>query len=507
MPEAREARKSNHILHDFGGVNTQSARQTIKDNEFSWLENIMPIGHGNLKVVPGPTLRATITGKNIYYMRSVSINNVDFMLCFATDGSAHKVKLTSPFTVTQFAAPGVFSGSGTKVDTWNGSTVVIIDSGSYQSYDGTTLTNRGGVTSAPSSGSAIAVFSGRVWIATGRTVLFSAPNSFTDFQTASFGGSFLIQDATLHSNIIALAVANNFLYVFGTDSINVISDVRVVTVGASTSTVFSNTNVSSSIGCTQADSISAYYRSLWFANSFGFYTLYGATTQKASDNLDGVFPKILSTGPITSGLCVLYNVLVQVFSFQFADENANRNLLAVFFNKKWFFASQGNAINYVENCDTLGVPTLYGTDGGAGADTHLYEFFADTAVAIATKVETKLWDMDETVRDKQVLKLGIELTPSTTAQAVVTATVDSEFAQQSVNLSLTSTITWVNNSGAVVTWLNNALQTVVWLATGFGFYKSDASLYGKYIGVTLQSASPQYVLNGILLQYELRASW
>ena len=86
----------------------------------------------------------------------------------------------------------------------------------------------------------IASFSGRVWIAQGRTIYYSAAGSYTDFTSVS-AGSVTLTDSTLHGNIQQLLSANNFLYICGDDSINVFSDVRVTTSG---STLFTNTNVS-----------------------------------------------------------------------------------------------------------------------------------------------------------------------------------------------------------------------------------------------------------------------
>jgi hypothetical protein len=91
---------------------------------------------------------------------------------------------------------------------------------------------------------AVQSFSGRVWIANGRTVFYSVAGSYSDFVSIS-AGSVVLTDATLHGNIVQLLSANNFLYIFGDDSINVFSDVRVSNLGT---TLFTNTNVSASVG-------------------------------------------------------------------------------------------------------------------------------------------------------------------------------------------------------------------------------------------------------------------
>ena len=134
----------------------------------------------------------------------------------------------------------------------------------------------------------VASFSGRAWIGQGRNIFYSAAGTYNDFVSVSAGVE-TIKDDTLHSNVTALISANNFLYVFGDDSINVFSDVRVGSTGL---TSFTNTNVSASTGSTYIDGIFPYFRSLLFINQYGIFALVGATVTKISDALDGIIPYI-----------------------------------------------------------------------------------------------------------------------------------------------------------------------------------------------------------------------
>ena len=47
-----EQKKSYQVVKQFKGLNTKANRTAITEDEFSWLENAMPIGYANLKVVP-----------------------------------------------------------------------------------------------------------------------------------------------------------------------------------------------------------------------------------------------------------------------------------------------------------------------------------------------------------------------------------------------------------------------------------------------------------------------
>jgi hypothetical protein len=129
--------------------------------------------------------------------------------------------------------------------------------------------------------SAVSTFSGRVWVATGRTVTFSSASSPTDFTSISAGAE-TITDSTLRGNIQNMVSANNFLYIFGEDSINVFSDVRITNTG---DTLFTNTNVSASVGSKLKYAVYPYFRSVLFMNNYGIYALVGSTTSRFLTNL------------------------------------------------------------------------------------------------------------------------------------------------------------------------------------------------------------------------------
>lgn len=661
----REASKKNNSLRDFQGVNTQAARQVIGDDQFSWLENVQPIGFGNMPTVPAPSASLVSWGGTAYQMQSVNIAGTDYMLVFTTAGAAYWITLGT-YTLNLVAVAGTFSNSGVTVAQWENAEAIIVDptkgyfqwdptgglvnlNGQVQTLTVTTIgtgytsaptlgfsggggtgaggtiainvglgtltaagtgynvgdpltivggtfttpaqfsvatTSSGGVitginlvnsgtytiapspltgvtttspygtgaqftlnfgigpilttvpgsgyTSAPtvalsggggsngvvtaalavvpSGGTAVATYQNRVWVASNRTVVFSAPGSYTNFSSTASGGSFIVADETLHSNITSLVAANNFLYILGTSSINVIADVAVTTVGATTTsagiatTVFSNTNISASIGTNQQASVIPYYRALWFAAPYGIFALYGSTTQKASDDLDGIFSLITSAIPVSAGVAVINKINVLCFMFKYADPTPNaspRTILACYANKKWFFASQGNTLTFAESVVINGTPTMFATDG-----THLYQLFAQPLVAIPQTIKTKLWDMGDPLSNKQVIKLGMEVVNPSVPQTI-TGTVDTEIADGGVPYSFSPQqyVTWVNNLGIAVQWWNNSNQVVQWLSSGYLFFAQDLQTTGRYIGVTVNGNSAGTVYAGLHLQYEMRTPW
>ena len=650
-----EQKKSYQTIKDFKGLDTKANRTAIKEDEFSWIENAMPIGAGNIKITPTYTSLGVTFANTVNYLFSASINLVDYLIAFESDGSAQYVNLLDN-TIHTLASAGTFSGVSMDISQWKNERVLIIDpTKGYFTWDGTNLifigsvgligiTNSGtgyttvptvqisapnnangvnalatavvssgaitsivlteagtGYTSAPTvtitggSGTnataiagiitcatgtvsvtvtnggsgytnaanttvtiaggggtnaaakailaggqvtqvimtnpgsgytnasnitvtiagggganatatgiinlqpnvGIASFSGQVWIAAGRTVFYSAPGSYSNFVAAS-SGNITITDSTLHNNIIQIMAANNFLYIFGDDSINVFSDVRVSNVGT---TLFTNTNVSASIGSKLPYAIFPYFRSVLFMNNYGIYALVGSTTSKISDSLDGMFPFIDFTLASSAGQVLLNGILCSVFNFKYTGTQGGatsaRYIQAVFFDKKWFITSQGNNLKFITSAPVGGKVNMYGTDG-----TSCVQLYSDSTSNVSSYIQTALSPMGDAIRTKQALKFGVEAT--LTNGGIFNVTVDSEYGS-SPSYSLTNSVYWTNNVGNTIAWTNNSSTVISWIyATGYVLYKSDAMQWGKYLGLTMTSQSPNFTVNTYEFEHELR---
>ena len=661
---AAEQKKSYKIVKQFKGLNTKANRTAIDDTEFSWIENIQPIGYGNLKIVPtystvtNATNVAVTWSNTVTTLASVNLGVNDYAVAFEANGAAQYYRVQD-LTTGNVAAAGTFSNSGIQYAQYNNSNMLILDpSKGLFSWDGNNtvaigsvgqiaITNGGtGYTTAPtvvvsgpdqaggaqanatatlvSGGSTVgyitiqsggtgytnganlkvtfsggggsganavagiqtfatgtlsfavisggsgytnsanttiaisggggtgataqpivsgnvvtqvvmtnngtgytnaanisytisgaggntavlqpivnsqpnvgvASFSGRVWVAYGRTIAYSAAGYFSDFTSVS-AGAVTLTDQTLHGNIQQLLSANNFLYIFGDDSINVFSDVRVNTSGI---TLFTNTNVSASVGSKRPYAIFPYFRSVLFMNDYGVYALVGSTTSKLSDSLDGMIPNIDFSSPIYAGQVLVNNILCAAFNFRYYDttfSNGYRYIQAVFFEKKWFITSQNNNLSYITSIPVNGKISLFGTDG-----TNFYRLYNDTSANISSIVQTALLPMEDNIRTKQALKFGIEATNSNVA-ASLSATVDSEVGS-SPTVVLSSLIPWQNNAYQTIFWSNATSSIIGWSTTGYTLYKSDAQQYGKYLGLTVQSTNPGFVYNGFEFEHELR---
>ena len=577
----QEQKKDYKVVKDFVGINTKANRTAIKEEEFSWLENAMPIGHANVRVVYAPTTIGSVTfASTVVYSTLGNLGTTEYYLAFMADGSAKQVN-TLTNAVTVIAAAGTFSASGLQASQWNNTIVLIIDpTNGYFQWNGTNLVKVGSLVftlsgtgtgygagttvsvSAPNQtggsqavisiaytggaitsvsaygtgltpgtgytspatvtlggsgsgqtitttlisqpGTAIASYSGRVWIANGRTLYYTAAGTNNDF-TSTSSGNIIFNDSTLSGNITQLISANNFLYIYGVDSINVISDVRVSS--STGATTFTNTNISASVGTDLPYAMMAYFRSIVFMNRYGVYALVGSTTSKLSDALDGVFPFIDFTKSVSAGQVLVYNILCAAFNFYVNSSfpygsGGSRWVQAVFFDKKWFFTSQ-NATVFVTSIPVSGTATLYTTTG-----LDLQRAYQSSTAAISSYIQPALYGMGNIIRDKTALKFGVEaILPSALGNNMV-VTVDSENATSpSVTLNNFSYVSWVNNSGSVVSWNNASSQTVYWgnATTGYYLYRYDAEMWGKYISLTITSTSPNFTVSGIQFETEQRA--
>ena len=386
--------------------------------------------------------------------------------------------------------------------------ILVTEAGTgYTAAPSITITDAGGsnanatCTIFNQNGTGIATFSGRTWISEERTVYYSAADTYNDFINVS-SGFLTLTDSTLRTNIATIIAANNFLYIFGEDSINVFSDVRVNSVTGET--LFTNTNVSASIGSGFKYAIFPYFRSMLFLNRYGVYALVGATTSKISDSIDDVFTDIDFSLPITAGQVLINNILCAAWTFVYNDAGTPRTIQLVFFDRKWFVTSQGSTITRTASATLAGNILMYGTTG-----TDLIEFYSNNTTGINWELETALWPMGDPIRDKQALKVGLEATLGG-AFASLQAFIDSE-NQQSAAIDFANTVFWVNNVGTVIPWINTSNEQIGWtsqggsVTSGYFLYRSDAKMYGKYLGLTLTGNTTPFTINGFQLEHELRA--
>ena len=269
---------------DFQAVNTTNARVACPPQSFADLENAQPIGASNLHSINDISAALhDYAGDTIYTDQNANIGGTEYLIAAASDSKLFSFNVGTN-VATNITGAAAISSSGGRMAQYQNTQVLYVDASGYYNWNGAgNIVSIGGVTGAPTSGSAIAVYQNRVWIAQGRVIFFSAPGSLTDFTTASGGGSTTLVDPTLRSAVQALFAANGYLYVFGVSSIDAISDLYIPAGASPPTPNFTKLNLSAIVGTDQQQSIGVYGRLVLFANRYGAWSLTTATATQAAN--------------------------------------------------------------------------------------------------------------------------------------------------------------------------------------------------------------------------------
>lgn len=137
-------------IEEWGSLNTKAQRPAIQPNEFSWVENFMPIGHGNMRTLrdKGSTVYTAGGGLTIITRFPYNFGATSYVAVFLSNGSAVQVR-TSDGATTTIGAAGTFYTAGGDIPCCNqyeskylliGSTITA---NAYFVWDGTSLFKSG----------------------------------------------------------------------------------------------------------------------------------------------------------------------------------------------------------------------------------------------------------------------------------------------------------------------------------------------------------------------------
>ena len=129
---------------DFKGLNTQSPRQSIDDQEQSYIENLFPVGPGNLRAMYdiGSSIY-TASGKTIVMIFAYNVGSTSYMAAFFSDGSALQINIATMATTVISNTTNTFytaNGNLPQCVQWGNSGILIVGSvttNGYWAWDGT----------------------------------------------------------------------------------------------------------------------------------------------------------------------------------------------------------------------------------------------------------------------------------------------------------------------------------------------------------------------------------
>ena len=502
MPATKGESKTVQFRTWDGGMQRTASRTAMKDSEAYLLDNVQPIGPGQLQTLPTVGSSIATIPAGIARMKGVQVNiagtETPLLITSNTDGSMSQVN-PSTGVVTTICAAGVMTASA-KARMWQDTPVLLGDpSKGYAKWDGTTFTILDGTKVMND----FEVFESRVWYrptASPRTVSFGAPDSYTDFSGASGGGSTGITDNIFTGSITRFLSALELLWVVGPGAVNAISNVQT----SAGVTTFSNTNIVANVGSAFPSSVASFFRTFLFLTPYGVYAIVGATPQKLSDALDGLFPSLVFGTDHPAAVFSLNNVFVWAVLVTYADPTAgNRPVLLCFSRGVWFLATQGASTTWITSLVTSnGTPQCWATDG-----TTIYQCFAGGTAVSAFTFQTKLWDFGAFTQAKQLLRLGLEFSSSDSIAASITLENEAGSAAAALAITPSVTVTWTGGGGAAVTWTGGGGATVTWTASGLVQARGAVDFAGDYLGVTVSGTSAPFTIAALAMEIKPTGEW
>ncbi len=124
-------------IQNFKSLNTKAKRTAIEDEEFSWIENFIQLGDGNLRTVPGPSaaLYTPTGGKTITFFQPFNIASTFYHFVTLSDGSGIAVNAITA-AVTNLWPAGTFTSA--VATQWGAQYLIVVDAANgYFVWDGT----------------------------------------------------------------------------------------------------------------------------------------------------------------------------------------------------------------------------------------------------------------------------------------------------------------------------------------------------------------------------------
>jgi hypothetical protein len=476
------------------GVNTSGNRTDIGQTFAYNLENIVPVGPGNLTPVPNLSGVLHNFASTPYAAEPVNYGGTEYIVVFCVDGSVWLWAIIAK-TATQINSGTLLSGAGSQMVPWPISTppvILFIDSTGYYAYNGTTFTKITG-TGVPSSGDTIEIIWQRVFISQGRTLYCSGAGDYCapSWLPANGAGFLVLTDPLIRgTKLYRMRAAQGALYLYHQTGVNIIPSANVPLGLVPPTPQLQDYNVEAVRGSDQPASVVPFDMYDVYASRSGAYQMYGFSPIQLSTNIADTWKYIDWTQPVSAGQFVLYGANWAAFSFKrLNDPNFGSNWIVGCVSSdlngspQWWFLN-GGSINLVTTGWVNGTPTLFGFSG-----TALYQFCSDTTTAPRIVVQTALTPADNPIRTKSTLKCGFQG--------------DFYSIGSSGNFSLT--LDNENTSTAV------ALQLPTTITGNFQRYfpNGDAPNVGnaRYVGFTLIATGWNLRPRFFALDYKLRESW
>lgn len=338
----------------------------------------------------------------------------------------------------------------------------------------------------------LAVFQGRVWLGGGRVLTWTGTGGFDDSNPADASGSTTISDADLVHFISGLRALNNYLYIFGDNSIKQIGQISVT--GSTTN--FSIITLASDLGTIFPRTIQSFNRLVLFANKVGVYAIFGASVEKISDPMDGIFAATDFTQPLQGAIADINAQRTYLLLLRYIDpQQGTRSLILSFSAKRWYVQNQSSSLLSLCWAPIGGIIENFGSSG-----PDITQIIQNINQPMVVLLRTALADHQKPYLQKRAIRWGVG--QNVVGVNNVTLTVDSESGSTTNTYMAVLPVVWLNAAQQVVTWINAIAQVVIWVGSGFFWRHGQAAGTGLFLGLTLSGTFTGLSFQQFVIEYQ-----
>jgi hypothetical protein len=441
-------------LDQWNGLNQQSRRASIDDQEEWWNENFFAIGPGNLRTCwgHGPAIYTCPPGTQIVRMFFGYIGTgtgpegfpppaPEFLgpppgqlgWMFLDDGSIDEVDLSSGYvsplrnvglsrpetSLWSSVAPNYWASAKVWRPQWVGNSIgevggVVFGSpqGLY-AWDGSTLSWPGDLAPRWLTNEAMGeqetpmpiglpgiycmeVYKERLWVAGKDVVSFSSPSNGADFSTIHGGGSFGYYGDKLVYSFMDLAESAGYLYCYGDSSTDMINNVQMTGSGTPTDpalTNFSYTNVDPQVGQRFPRPVGRWGRYHTLFNGAGIFQMTGGDAQVVGDKVTNIWNTLDSSQFYpTMAPATMFGFRVMLVNGLFTDPFGVKRSLLLMWHGKLQGKNFWSVASQNLNLTQIGAYEQDSTITPYGTDgTSLYKLFAQPDPGLVKRLSTKLY--------------------------------------------------------------------------------------------------------------------
>lgn len=504
-----------------GGINTNSSREAIADQEMYWSNGFFPIGTNKLRTMWGIgdaifTTDDLPLGTTIVFFDFYNIGATPYCFAVISDGSAWQIN-TVTNAVTEIMPPGTIlnpSRQNVGISQW-GSLYLLIVAGQTNGYwlwDGTTLyaagatAPGGGTMPTGISGTSVETYQSRVFISNGASFSFSAPGSFTDFAAVDGGNTVPITDSFLRVGVTQLRQSNGFLYFIADSSVSYLSGINTAG-GPPVVTTYTYQNADPEIGTPYAATVDVFSRNILFGNAFGAFVSYGGAIAKISENLDGVFNTVVNFGGLGLSACkaIVFGKRIWAILVPIIDPvtGQQENILFCWNGKVWFATLQDIPLIFVQHQEINSVITGFGTDGHS-----IFPLFQKPTSGFTKTVQSKLWDRPVGYQNvKGTNRIWGLLQYYSNVVSFFNVSIDNETSSSFVPLPAGPLpMNWTTDGATPMIWTIDGTTPMNWTIAGGGIVvlpAQEIAQNGNLLGFTIETNAADMVIISMMIQPEV----